>query len=127
MLREPHRPRQGATARLVAIALAAAAALPSLAGCRERTPPIVVEDRMIKVENQTETRWTGVRIMLNDHFVSGTPVIEPGGRLHVQQRDFVTAFGQRFDPVRHGVYGVVLTARAGDEEIKLVWGQPYSR
>lgn len=82
---------------------------------------------MIKIENQTEQRWSDVRVYLNDHFVAGTPVLEPGGRFHVQQRDFVTAFGQRFDPTRQGPYGVLVTAGTDGEDIQLVWGQPHKR
>lgn len=111
----------------IAVVCAIAAGTASGAACRDRKPPIVVEDRLVKVENQTERPWTEVRVYLNDHFVAGTPALEPGGRFHVQQRDFVTAFGQRFDPTRQGPYGVLVTASAGGEDIKLVWGQPYKR
>ena len=111
----------------IAVLCAILAGITFGAACRNRKPPIVVEDRLVKIENQSERPWRDVRVYLNDHFVAGTPTLEAGGRFHVQQRDFVTAFGQRFDPNRQGAYGVLVTASADGEDIKLVWGQPYKR
>jgi hypothetical protein len=110
-------------ARAIAVAAicAGAAWLPS---CRDTTPPIVVEDRMVKVYNGTAKPLTDVRVWLNDHFMAAGPTLQPGGRLVVPQRDFATAFGQRFDPSRHAAFGVLVTAKAGEEDVRLVWGRP---
>jgi len=117
--------RMRPTGRLLATLLLGTAVL---SACRdEPPPPIVVEDRVVKVHNQTDTRWTDVRVWLNDHYVVGAPAIEPGGRMTVQQRDFTAAMGQKFDPARQSPYGVLLTARAGEEEVRVVWGKPYKR
>jgi hypothetical protein len=94
---------------------------------RETPPPIVVEERQVKVHNQSGERWSDVRIWLNDHFVAGTPVLEPDGRFIVQQRDFIAAMGQRFDPARQNPYGVLLTAKSEKGDVKLVWGTPYRK
>lgn len=99
-----------------------------LGACRGDTPPpIVVEDRVVKVHNQTGERWSDVRVWLNDHFVAGTPVLEPDGRFTVSQRDFIAGMGQRFDPSRQNPYGVLLTAKSDKGEVRLVWGKPYKR
>jgi hypothetical protein len=111
-------------ARLCALSIG----LTVVAGCRGDTPPpIVVEERQVKVHNQTGDRWSDVRIWLNDHFVAGTPVLEPDGRFAVQQRDFIAGMGQRFDPSRQSPYGVLLTARSDKGEVRLVWGRPYRK
>jgi hypothetical protein len=99
-----------------------------VAGCRsEKPPPIVVEERQVKVHNQTGERWSDVRVWLNDHFVAGTPELPPNGRFTVNQRDFIAAMGQRFDPSRQSPYGVLLTAKAESGEVRLVWGRPYKK
>jgi hypothetical protein len=107
------------------IALACALMMPLAACRREIPPPIVVEDRMVKIHNQSDERWSDVRVWLNDHFVAGTPVLESKGRFSVQQRDFIAAMGQRFDPSRQRPYGVLLTAKTDKGDVKLVWGKPY--
>lgn len=96
--------------------------------CRgETSPPIVVEERVVKVHNQSDERWTDVRVWLNDHFVAGTPEIAPNGRFTVSQRDFIAGMGQRFDPSRQNPYGVLLTAKSDAGDVRLVWGKPYKR
>lgn len=87
----------------------------------------MVEDRMVKVYNDTGKPLTDVRVWLNDHFMAAAPPLEPGGRLVVPQRQFATAFGQRFDPSRQRPYGVLVTAKTGGDDVKLVWGRPYRR
>jgi hypothetical protein len=113
--------------RATAAAVVAGIAAGTLGACRNRTPPIVVEDRMVKVHNGTGQPLVDVRVWLNDHFLAATPSLQPGGRLQVPQRDFTTAFGQRFDPSRQRPYGVLVTARSNGEDVKLVWGKPYRR
>jgi hypothetical protein len=100
----------------------------AISACRGNKPePIVVEDRVVKVHNQSSDRWTDVRIWLNDHYVAGTAVLEPNGRITVQQRDFVAGLGQKFDPSRQSPYGVLVTARGPSGDVRLVWGRPYKK
>lgn len=94
---------------------------------RDRTPAIVVEDRVVRIHNQTGDPWSDVRVWLNDHYLAGTPVLEPNGRFMVQQRDFIAAMGQRYDPARQSPYGVLLTAKSEAGEVRLVWGKPYRK
>lgn len=97
-------------------------------GCRgEQKPPVVVADRAVTVQNQTGERWTDVKVWLNDHYVAGTPALEPGQRLTVQQRNFVAAMGQMFDPARQSPYGVLVTATSSKGKVTLVWGTPYRK
>lgn len=99
-----------------------------VAACDGETPePVVVEDRVVKVHNQSDQRWTDVRIWLNDHYLAGTPVLEPDGRITVQQRDFVAGLGQKFDPSRQSPYGVLVTAKSQSGDVRLVWGTPYKK
>jgi hypothetical protein len=115
------------TPRRAGVALALVAAAIGISSCRDRTPPIVVEDRMVKVYNKTGTRLSDVRVWLNDHYMAATPALEPGGRLVVPQREFATAFGQKFNPGRQSPYGVLVLAKADSGEVKLVWGRPYRK
>ncbi|HSL23583.1 MAG TPA: hypothetical protein VK886_18780 [Vicinamibacterales bacterium] len=111
-----------------AIAALLLAALSVVAGCRrEVRPPIVVEDRVVRVHNQTPQRWSNVRVWLNDHYVAETPEIGPNGRFTVLQRDFIAAMGQKFDPSRQRPYGVLVTASSAEGDVKLVWGKPYKQ
>jgi hypothetical protein len=109
------------------VALVGALGAPFTACRREIPPPIVVEDRVVKIHNQTDDRWSNVRVWLNDHFIAGTPVLEPKARFTVQQRDFIAAMGRRFDPSRQRPYGVLLTAKSDKGDVRLVWGSPYRR
>ncbi len=118
MLRE----RAGCVAGVLVVLVCA------LPGCRRETaPPVVVADRVVMVHNQTSERWTDVRVWLNDHYLAGTPVLEPDGRLTVPQRDFVAGMGQKFDPSRQNPYGVLVTAKSAAGDVKLVWGKPYKK
>jgi hypothetical protein len=113
---------------LPAMAIGVAMLAWTFAGChREKPVPIAVEDRLVKVHNLTSDRWTDVRIWLNDHYVAGTPVLEPDGRLTVQQRDFVAGLGQKFDPSRQSPYGVLVTAKSPSGDVRLIWGTPYKK
>ncbi len=117
------RKQPGRAVAVIAVVVACAAT-----ACSDETPPpIVVADRVVTVQNQTRDRWTGVRVWLNDHYVAGTPALEPGQRLTVQQRDFVAAMGQKFDPSRQSPYGVLVTATSRTGDVRLVWGTPYRR
>lgn len=118
MISAPHR---------AIMALALVAAVIAISSCRDRTPPIVVEDRMVKVYNKTGRRLSDVRVWLNDHYMAATPALEPGGRFLVPQREFATAFGQRFNPGTQSPYGVLVLAKTDGEDVKLVWGRPYRK
>ncbi len=99
-----------------------------MAGCRDNTPPpIVVADRAVTVQNQSDERWTDVKVWLNDHYLAATPSLEPGQRFTVQQRNFVAAMGQMFDPSRQGPYGVLVTATSAKGRVTVVWGKPYRK
>jgi hypothetical protein len=115
--------------RRVAVAAVLLASIAgAMAACRRDVkPPIVVEDRAVRVHNQTDERWSDVRVWLNDHYLAGTPVLEPNGRFMVQQRDFIAGMGQRFDPSRQSPYGVLLTAKSEAGDVRLVWGEPYRK
>jgi hypothetical protein len=121
---DPMRGKRSGSVASVAVALL----LCAIAACRDQAPPpVAVEDRVVKVHNQTSERWTEVRVWLNDHYVAGTPVLEPDGRLTVQQRDFIAAMGQKFDPNRQSPYGVLVTAKSPAGDVTLVWGRPYRK
>lgn len=94
---------------------------------RPRTPPIVVEDRAVKIQNQTGEPWTDVQVWLNDHYLATTPTLAPGGRFTARQRDFIAGMGQKFDPARQTPYGVVITAKSAGGRVRIVWGHPYNR
>ena len=94
---------------------------------REKPEPVIVEDRLVKVHNLTADRWTEVRIFLNDHYVAGTPALEPDQRIMVPQRDFVAGLGQKFDPSRQSPYGVLVTAKSASGDIRVLWGKPYRK
>jgi hypothetical protein len=120
---DPMLPRKRGLGRLVIAALAVCAT----ACGGEKPGPVVVEDRVVRVHNESREQWTDVRIWLNDHYVAGTNVLEPDARLTVQQRDFVAGLGQKFDPSRQSPYGVLVTAKSPSGDVKLVWGQPYKK
>lgn len=99
-----------------------------VAACRgDVTPPIVVGDRAVTVQNQSGERWSDVKVWLNDHYLAGTPSLEPGQRLTVPQRNFVASMGQMFDPARQSPYGVLVTASSRTGKVTLVWGKPYTK
>src|SRR5262245_43980315 len=80
-----------------ALALAAAALAMTIGACSAPRDPIVVEEGMVTVENQTNREWRNVKVTINDHFSGGAPVLSAGGRLTAPLSQFQTAFGQKFD------------------------------
>ena len=95
--------------------LVAAALALALVGCsKPAIEPIVLDGRMLTVNNQTSGDWTGVDIWLNKNHRVMVPSIAAGGRLQVPLDSFVAGFGQRFDPRRTQVTDVRLTARLPD-------------
>jgi len=108
----------------VANAVRAAAILTMIAvsGCSAPRDPIVVDEGMITVENQTDQEWRSVRITVNHHFSGGAPSLAPGGRLNAPLSQFQTGFGQRFDRGRQSVFKVEVSARAADgKAVTLTW------
>jgi hypothetical protein len=101
--------------------------LVGVVGCSPARDPIIVQEGMITLENQTSSAWRDVRITVNDHFVGGSPLLEAGGRMNAPLSQFVTGFGQRFDRGRMSVKTIEVTAtNARGEPVKLDW-QPGLR
>jgi hypothetical protein len=102
--------------------IVALASLPVLACGDDPPPAIVVDDRMVHIENQTAEPWTGIEIWVNDHYRAMRASMAPGERLQVPLNVFVAGFGQRFEPTRMKVRGVELTAMSDGLPVRLVWG-----
>jgi hypothetical protein len=94
-----------------------------LAGaCSSPRDPIVVDQGMLTLENQTTSEWRDVLITVNDHYRGGTQRLAPGGRLNAPLSDFRTGFGQKYDRGRMSVFKVVVTAKnAVGEDVRLEW------
>jgi hypothetical protein len=101
--------------------------LVGMVGCSTPRDPIIVQEGVIMLENQTSSAWRDVRITVNDYFVGGGPSLEAGGRMTAPLSQFVTGFGQRFDRGRMSVRKIEVTAtNARGEPVKLDW-QPGLR
>jgi hypothetical protein len=93
-----------------------------LAACETPRDPIVINEGTLSVENQSRSEWRNVRVVVNDHFFGGAPVLAPGGRLTAPLSQFQTGFGQKFDRGRMSVQKVEVTATdAAGNEVKLEW------
>jgi hypothetical protein len=93
------------------------------AGCSDKRDPIVIEDGMLTLENQTSSEWRDVIITVNDHFRGGTQRLAPGGRLNAPLSDFRTGFGQKYDRGRMSVFKVVVTGKEPDgTDVRVEWG-----
>jgi hypothetical protein len=104
-------------------ALAMAVSLTVAAGCSAPRDPIVIEEGMLTVENQTNREWRNVKVVVNDHFAGGTSSVPAGGRLNAPLSQFQTAYGQRFDRGRQSVFKVEVTATDPDgKPVTLTWG-----
>src|SRR5262245_63896585 len=73
-----HRPMVAAGGRTLVVALLIAC----VSACTQRRDPIIVQEGMITLENQSSKGWRDVRITVNDHFVGGGPSLAAGGRMH---------------------------------------------
>jgi hypothetical protein len=103
-------------------------ALVLVAGCSAPPDPITVAETGIVVRNATSRDWKNVRVTVNDHFTGGVPVLAAGGRMNAPLSQFVTGFGQRYDPLRQVVYKVEVTATdAKGEAVNLQWGRDRHR
>ena len=107
--------------------LAVALLIACAAACTQRRDPIIVQEGMITLENQSSKGWRDVRITVNDHFVGGGPSLAAGGRMNAPLSQFVTGFGQRFDRGRMSVRKIEVTATdESGQPVKLDW-QPGLR
>jgi hypothetical protein len=103
-------------------------ALVLVAGCSAPPDPITVAENSLVVRNATSRDWKNVRVTVNDHFTGGVPVLAAGGRMNAPLSQFVTGFGQRYDPSRQVVYKVEVTAtNAKGEAVNLQWGRDRHR
>jgi hypothetical protein len=108
------------TGLLVAIAAASACTIPR--------DPIVVDEGMLTIENQTPRDWRNVKVTVNYHYSGGTPLLQAGGRLTTQLSQLQTAFGQKFDRGRQSVFKVEVTATDPDgKPVSVVWGHDQKR
>lgn len=103
-------------------------ALVLVAGCSAPPDPITLAENSLVVRNATSRDWKNVRVTVNDHFTGGVPVLAAGGRMNAPLSQFVTGFGQRYDPSRQVVYKVEVTATdAKGEAVNLQWGRDRHR
>ena len=104
------------------LALAIPLSILCVSGCRVRPEPVQVEGHWVRVENQTSSDWTDVEIWVNDHYRVTRSSIAAGERFQAPLDAFVAGFGQRFDAKRQRVKGIEVTARSGNQAIRLIWG-----
>jgi hypothetical protein len=98
------------------------------AGCSAPPDPITIAENSIVVRNATSRDWKNVRVTVNDHFSGGVPLLAAGGRMNAPLSQFITGFGQRYDPSRQVVYKVEVTATdAKEEPVHLRWGRDRRR
>jgi hypothetical protein len=97
-----------------------------LGACSEPREPIVVQRTALILDNQSSSEWTGIEIWVNDHYRVTYSALAPGGRLNVPLSSFVAGFGQRF-PLGTNVFGVEVTAKSGNEPVRLIWGKGRRR
>jgi hypothetical protein len=99
-----------------------AVVLATTIACSPPQDPILVDEGMITIENQTAAEWRNVRITVNDHFGGGVPSLAPGGRLTAPLSQLQTGFGQKFDRGRQSVFKVEVTATDSDgKAVSLKW------
>ena len=100
-----------------------------LSACSGTEPePIVVEGRVLTVQNLTSEDWLAVEIWLNNHYRVTRAAMPAGERFGVPLDTFVAGFGQRFNPARQTVQGIEVTATtAGGKPVRLVWGEGRKR
>ena len=86
------------------------AALTLAAACRQSEPPIRINGTALVVENQTREQWRDVVVTVNGYYRGTAGTLAPGARLDANLGNFVTGFGQRFDPKRERVRVVQVKA-----------------
>jgi hypothetical protein len=111
------RARHATIAATIAIILCATA-------CAPPRDPIIINDGMLVLENQSGREWRNVVITVNDHFRGGARSLAAGGRLNAPLRDFQTGHGQKYDRGRMSVFKVDVTATDSEgTPVKLHWGK----
>jgi hypothetical protein len=116
-------PRPPLTSRAGVMALCVWAALAG-AACSVPRDPIIVDEGIVTIENQTTRDWRNVRVTVNHHFSGGAATLAAGGRLTAPLSQFQTAFGQKYDRGRQSVFKVEVTATDPDgKTVTLTWGQ----
>lgn len=105
-------------------AVVAALLLACAAGCRHHQPPIQVHGRTLVVENQTSREWRDVTVTVNAYYQGRSESLAPGGRLEAGLSNFMTGFGQRFNPARESVKTVTVHATdASGAPVTLDWAE----
>jgi hypothetical protein len=105
-------------------AIAATIAILCTVACAGPRDPIIINDGMLVLENQSRREWRNVVITVNDHFRGGAQSLPAGGRLNAALRDFQTGFGQKYDRGRMSVFKVDVTATDSEgTPVKLHWGK----
>ena len=95
---------------------------------KEEPNPVRVGTDRVTVINLTGTAWRDVDVWLNDHYRGQAPELVPGQRLEIPLRNFVAAFGQKFDPKKQMPFGIEVDAVAADgKPVRIVWGKGRRR
>jgi hypothetical protein len=106
------------------LGLAVAALLVVIAGCRAELPPIRQRGAWLVIENQTKSDWKDVSVTLNAYYRGVSPSVAAGGRLEAPLANFVTGFGQRFNPAREHIARVeVRGTDAAGKPVVLDWDE----
>jgi hypothetical protein len=93
------------------------------AACAPRRDPIVLEEGVLAIENQTSRDWRNVVITVNDHFRGGAASLASGARMTAPLSQLQTAYGQKYDRTRQSVFKVEVTATDADgKPVKVTWG-----
>jgi hypothetical protein len=117
-------PTRSSPTRGAAIAVLAAI----IGSCSGPRDPIVVQEGMVTVENQTSREWREVLVTVNDHFRGGARTLAAGGRLTAPLSEFQTGFGQRFDRGRMSPYKIEVAAKLADgTPVRLLWEKGMMR
>ncbi len=96
--------------------------------CTIPRDPIIVDEGMITIENQTARDWRNVKVTVNYHYSGGTPLLQAGGRITTQVSQLQTAFGQKFDRGRQSVFKIEVTATDTDgKPVSVVWGHDQKK
>ena len=93
------------------------------AACGMPRDPIILDQGILTIENQTPREWRNVVITVNDHFRGGATTLPAGGRMTAPLSQLQTAFGQKYDRTRQSVFKVEVTATDADgKPVKITWG-----
>ena len=116
------RPTRGFASCMCAAALALSAA------CSHPKDPIEIDGGTVTIRNDTPHTWQRVEVFVNDYYAGTTETIPAHGFTHALLRNFVTTYGQHFNPVNTEVRARVV--KATDETgqpVRIAWGTPSLR